>query len=420
MSFERSAMPDSAIACYRKANATGRFSTALTPLVDVLLRRRGPGDVAEAIQVLEAMQSYEQETGVQSAHADPARLGWAYVLSGQAKRGLEVLTPLESRLSEDPAWRYRLARTYLDSGNSTQAAQYLVGLNAEARGQDHEIASLLKHLDASLGPNARLQERAQQALQDHDDAEIALLGRLKGRRVRLLASDGAYVGGALFADSTIRHAVPAALVLGGLGDELRDYDSLAVALRASGFAMFLLDPRGSGWSVAPEFSLPDTWEGRQEALGARVARDVRDALNAFARVTRIDTTRVLLIGVGTMAPMAIAAAAQDARIGAMALLDPWTSPVDRGGTLAAARRAPIPAYLQLSVPGHREAAFADTLLHTFPPKTSRLVESTALGSGAGAFGSRPDVTPRFVRWLDETFSAKPQRRVTPRGKSRPG
>jgi hypothetical protein len=61
-----------------------------------------------------------------------------------------------------------------------------------------------------------------------------------------------------------------------------------------------------------------------------------------------------------------------------------------------------------------ESPFVDTLFHALPPRTSRVVESTAMRAGAAAFGSRPDVTPRFVRWLGETFSAKPIRRETPR------
>jgi hypothetical protein len=120
-----------------------------------------------------------------------------------------------------------------------------------------------------------------------------------------------------------------------------------------------------------------------------------------------------------MAPVAITAAASDSRVSALALLDPWTSPVDRGATLASARQAAVPAYIHVSVPGRGESAFADTLFHTFPEKTSRIVESTALGLGASAFGSRPDVTPRFVRWLAETYAVKPVKRATPRATPRP-
>ena len=146
---------------------------------------------------------------------------------------------------------------------------------------------MLEHIEKSLGPNARIRERTIEAMQHHDDAENALLQRLGGRRIRLFASDGAYLGGAVFADSAAKRPARAAVLLAGLGDELSAYDSLTVALRASGFAVFVLDPRGSGWSVAPEFSLPDTWLGREDALSARVARDVHDAIRAFPKGLKI-------------------------------------------------------------------------------------------------------------------------------------
>ena len=418
LSFDRGAMPDSAIASYRRANALGRNPGALSALIDALLRRRAEGDVADAIHLLEQMREAD-EAGVETVHFDPARLGWAYVLSGDAKRGVELLAPLESRLANDPQWHYRLARAHMAAGNSTRATGYLTMLNTASRGQDREVAAMIKRLDNAL-PTAHVAERVSQMLKAHDDDEIALLERLGGRRLRLLASDGAMVGGAVFADTTAKREARAAVVLAGPGDELRDYDSLTVALRRSGFAVFLLDPRGSGWSVAPEFSLPDTWEGRQDALAARVARDVHDAISALRRVARVDTTRVLLIGVGSMAPIAFNAAATDARVAAMALLDPWTSPVDRGTTLQAARRTQVPTFIHVSVPGREETVFVDTLFHSVPQRTSRLVESPAFSSGAAAFGSRPDVTPRFVRWLGETFSARPSRRVIRPATPRPG
>ncbi len=413
LSFERAARPDSAIACYRRS-AAGGDAAALTALVDALLRRRAEGDVAEATAALEKLQTSDEGAGERSRHPDPARLGWAYVLSGQAKQGLELLKPLESRLTEDLAWCYRFGRAYLDAGDPRRALGYLTVLNTAARGQDREISSLLERVTARTGSSGQIQEIAKRQLEQHDEAETPLLRRLGGRRVRLLASDGAFVGGAVFADSTAKRPARAALVLAGLGDELRDVDSLTAALRAGGFAVFLLDPRGSGWSVAPEFSLPDTWEGRQDALAGRVARDLHDALHAFPRIARVDTMRVLLVGIGAMAPIVVAAAAEEPHIAALALLDPWTSPVDRGATLAAAARVRAPAYLHVGVPGRGEATFVDLLFHRLPEGKSRLVESTAMDGGAAAFGSRPDVTPRFVRWLDETFSAGSGRRAPPR------
>ncbi len=415
MSFERAAQPDSAIANYRRATMTAQVPLAITALVDALLRRRNDGDAAEAIAALGTLPAVDQEPGSAPTLVDPARLGWANVLAGHPKTGLDLLAPLEGRLGKDPTWCYRYARTYIEMNNDGKALPYLLTLNSMARGQDPEIATLLGRVDKLLGPNARVRQRTMTEQQDRDDLESEMLNRLRGRRVRLKAGDGSLIGGAIFADSTSKKRLPrAALVLGSLGDDLQDYDSLTVALRKSGFSVFVLDPRGSGWSVGPEFPLPDTWKGRQDALGARVVRDVHDALNAFAHVARIDTTQVLLVGVVGMVPEALTAAAEDARFRALVLLDPLVSPVDRGATIAAAKRAQLPTYVQVSVPGRSESAFADTLFRACPPRASRYADSIALGSGAAAFGSRPEVTPRFVRWLAETYATKPARRVIPR------
>ena len=414
MSFERAALQDSAIANYRRATRTAQVPLATTALVDALLRRRRDGDAAEAIAALGTLPAIDQEPGSAPVVVDPARLGWANVLAGHPKTGLDLLAPLETRLAKDPTWAYRYARTYVETNNLGKALPYLLTLNALARGQDHEIVTLLGRADQLLGKNARVREQTMTTQQDRDDLESEMLNRLRGRRVRLKVSDGALIGGAIFADSTSKRPPKAALVLASLGDELTDYDSLTVALRKSGFSVLVLDPRGSGWSVGPEFPLPDTWKGRQDALGARVVRDVHDALGAFSHVARIDTTQVLLVGVVGMVPEALTAAAEDARFRAVALLDPLVSPVDRGATIAAAKRARLPAYVQVSVPGRSESAFADTLFRACPTRTSRYADSIALGSGAAAFGSRPDVTPRFVRWLAETYATKPSKRVIPR------
>lgn len=418
MSFERAALPDSAIANYRRATTTAQVPLAITALVDALLRRRNDGDADEAIAALGTLPAIDQEPGSAPIVVDPARLGWANVLAGHPKTGLDLLAPLESRLAKDPTWIYRYARTYVETNNLGKALPYLLMLNAMARGQDHEIVTLLGRADQLLGQNARVRQLTMTTQQNRDDLESEMLNRLRGRRVRLKVSDGSLIGGAIFADSTSKRPPKAALVLGSLGDDLTDYDSLTVALRKSGFSVFVLDPRGSGWSVGPEFPLPDTWKGRQDALSARVVRDVHDALGAFAQVARIDTTQVLLVGVVGMVPEAVTAAAEDARFRALVLLDPLVSPVNRAATIAAAKRAKLPAFVQVSVPGRSESAFADTLFRACPVRTSRYADSIALGSGAAAFGSRPDVTPRFIRWLGETYATRAPKRATPHGTQR--
>src|SRR5262249_44256703 len=146
----------------------------------------------------------------------------------------------------------------------------------------------------------------------------------------------------------------------------------------------------------------------------RVARDVHDALNAFARVAKIDTSRCLAIAVAGMAPVMLQAAQAEPRIVAFAFLDPWTSPVARGVTLARARTLKLPAYLQVGVQGRAKMPSADALLHAGDEPSSRLIETTAIPAGARAFGSSPGITTRLVRWIDGTLPVRGGRPPAPR------
>lgn len=416
MSYERAAMADSAIACYRRADARAKFPTAHRALEQALLRRRSPGDLKAAIAMLEQDQKQSDEEGLEGLRNDPSLLGWAYILAGEPKRGMAILKPLQAKLAGDPIWRYRFARGYFDTALYGEALPLLLDLAQDSREQDREVVHMLAVIEKRMGPNSHLHDRVTQMLHHHDDQEREALEALHARRVRLRAEDGTLIGGALFADST---GAPqrAAVVLAAIGDDLTAYDSLTTALRHAGFATLVLDPRGSGWSVQPDVALPDTWEGRQEPLERLVAADVSTAIGALGRLMRVDTTACVGIGVGSMAPVMIAAAANDSRIAALALLDPLTAPVDRGPTLARYRAAQVPTYLQMGLRGRFEKTFADTLSRAGAPQSLRIATSTTQGFGAGEFGAL-GVTPAFVRWLDEVVpphgGRHPARRSTPR------
>lgn len=417
LSFERGASLDSAIACYRRADARARVPEAHEALVQALLRRHSDADVQAVIAMLEREQQMEDTEGMEAARVDPSILGWAYVLGGQPKRGIAILKPLEARLTQSVEWRYRLARAYYTADQPGLALPFLLDLGLASRMQDREVARMLTAIEKRLGPNSHLRERLTEAQRRHDEGEANVLSRLHGRRVRVRASDGTLVGGAMFADSGATR-LRSAVVIAALGDEPATYDSLTTALRQQGFAVFVLDPRGSGWSVQPEVSLPDTWDGRQEALESRVARDVPAALGALGRLAHADTTVCLGVGVGSMAPVIVAAAARDRHIRALALLDPITSPVTRGATLASFTAIQLPAYAQVGSRARFDQAFDDTLLHAGPP-ASRLETTTTQGFGAGQFGS-PGLTEKFIRWLGGVMPGHGGRRSTPRASPRAG
>lgn len=420
LSFERAAMPDSAIASYRRSLALDTSTPAPKAFVDVLLRRRGPGDVAEVIRLLEPRRPAESPAPPFRLNYDPAGLGWAYMLDGQATRALEILEPLEARLSNDYTWLYRFARILLHSDTPRRALPYLESLTLLGRGQDPEVAGFVQEIETQLGPNGKLRAQLESKIVHSDDRERAQLRQIGGRRIRIQVSDGTLIGGIVYADSLALHRARTTIVLGDIGDAPADYDTLVSALRQAGHAVLVLDPRGWGWSVSPECALPDTWQGRQDALEARVARDVQEAIGAFGREASVDTTRCLLIGVGTMSPVALAAAADDPRVSWLALLDPWVSPVERGATLARAKRASLPTYVQLSLGARRELSFSELIVRACPLPGSKLAPVTAPEPGAIAFRRHPNVTAGFMRWLDEATRLKPVKRPTPRRTPRAG
>jgi len=413
LSFERASMADSAIACYRASLVRVVTPAGQEAYVDALLRRHAPGDVEEVIRRLSPPRAAAPEPDF-ALVPDKARLGWAYVVGGKLEQGLALLTPLENRLKPDITWRYRLARAYTEAGDAQHATPYLENLSLLGRGQDPEIAALLKQLDASSGGGAHLADQVKTNIQHTDERETQLLRQKGGIRVRIRASDGTFIGATLYADSTARKSALPVLILADIGDEPASYDSLIVALRGAKYQVMLLDPRGWGWSVAPDCALPDTWRGREDALESRVARDVHDALTAFGRAAPTDTSHALLIGVGGMAPVAVAAARLDRRVAALALIDPLTVPVARGATLAAVRTNPRPTYIQLSLLHRQELPFASELYRLCPLPGSRLAPVNAREQATAAFGGHPDITRKFLLWSDEAMHLKPASRSTPR------
>jgi len=412
LSFERASMADSAIACYRGSLLRGVSQAGQDAYVDALLRRRAPGDIDEVIRRLSPSRTAAPDADF-TLVPDKARLGWAYVVGAKLDQGLALMTPLENRLKNDITWRYRFARAYTEAGDAQRATPYLENLSLLSHGQDPDVAALLKQLDAQSG-GAHLADQVKSNLQHTDQRESDLLRQKHGIRVRIRASDGTLIGGTLFADSTARKSALPAVILTDIGDETTPYDSLIVGLRAAKYQVMVLDPRGWGWSVAPDCALPDTWRGREDALESRVARDVRDALTALAKVAPADTSHALLIGVGTMSPVAVAAAKLDRRIAALALIDPYTAPVGRGAALAQARTNPRPTYIQLSLLQRQELPFVNELYRLCPLPGSRLAPVNAREHGVAAFAAHPDITKKFLQWTAEAMHLKPASRSTPR------
>jgi dienelactone hydrolase len=404
-SFERGGQRDSAIACYQRAlDLRGDHEDRLS-LADALMRRHRGRDATTALGVLKAgIVSTQGESG-ELVLAYQARSGWATFLAGDTAAAAAQLKPLEPRLSRSQEWRYRLARVTLAAGDAHHAYELLLPLLVASRHQDAELVEMLDAIGNQTGRSSVLDGDVARNLGARDQIERAAITSMGGRRVTFPASDGTYLGGVLFADagSAKRRA---AIVLVAPGDTIADYDSLSVTLRRSGFAVMLVDVRGSGASVSPVCALPDTWEGRQQALGERVARDVRDALRALRAEVPVDSTRVVAIGIGKTAPIVVQAAEIERRIAAFVLVSPSVVEVDRGEMLARIRSLRRPNFFQVGPEDQlASGAMIDSLFQASPRGASRLADARTVGTGVRQFGSDPKITPRLMGWLNETVPA---------------
>ncbi len=403
-SFERAGRADSAIACYRGAIAMRGNAPERIALADLLLRRGRDDDRAAARALLDSSYAQAAAENDPAAAAFDARIAWTEVLAGRAALGVERFAALEAGLSRDPLWRYRMARAALEAGDPRHALRLAEPLAIASRAQDPEVLSLIERAGASLGARGRLDERLARAIDAHDDGESALLAAIGGRRVRFSASDGFPLGGTVIAPDGAARA-RAAVLLRAPGDTLADYDTLSVALRRAGWAVMLLDPRGSGWSVGPGCPYAAAWAGRDDALHTRTAKDVRDALRALAIGVPVDTTRYVVAGVGRTASIAVEAASLDPRARALVLLSPDPEPVDQGSTRAWIRRMQRPIFFSSAPEDLMRFAVTDALYQAGDRARSRVADARAAGHGGQPFRGDPTATPRLIRWLDEQWAA---------------
>ena len=404
-SFWRAGQKDSAVASYRRALERRGSHEDRLALADALLRRRAPGDTAEVFVLLEPMLPTlgAESPGTQAAYQ--ARLGWAEHLAGHADRAMDYFTPIADRLTSDPRWRLRYATATLDAGNYRRAFELVAPLVVGSRQTDADAGALLDRIGSVSGAGSRLNAELGRQITARDQSEAQAIEGLRGRRVRFQATDGEYVSGVALRP-TARGRPRPALVLMAPGDSLADYDSLGVALARAGFAVMLIEPRGTGRSVSAAVPSPDTWDGRDDVIAGRVARDMRDALSALAKETPLDTARAAIVAVGACAPIAVLAAELDARYRAVVLVSPSVEPVDRPVVLERVARLKPAVFVQSSPNDFEQRPFVETLLHTADERASRSVETRALTGGAAQFQFDPTLSRRITDWIGSTLASR--------------
>jgi dienelactone hydrolase len=186
-----------------------------------------------------------------------------------------------------------------------------------------------------------------------------------------------------------------------------------------GLAVMLLDPRGSGRSVAPSCPLPDSWRGREVQMQAAVAGDVAAAAAALARDAGSDSTQYLVVGVGETGPIAVQAAARGG-VRAVMLVSPAASAADRGPMRAAVATLGPPIYFQTSGEDLSSKDLINTLYEAANPRASRVADSGSFGIRATLFRHDPKIFARFKLWLSETWPPRAAPRATPPSRRRQG
>jgi len=411
-SYEREGIADSAILCHRRALARLASDQELSALVDQLLYRHGPGDVAEATGLLETAT---QQSDIHDMVGVTGRLAWARFLAGQTDSAATLFATMKRHLQRWPEWRYRMAKVAFARKDYHLGVDMLLPEAVRSRGTDQEVVDMLEEAGKATGMLPRFKDEVTRRVYEQDRSELDLANGLGGRLVATTASDGFPLGGLVVPVAAKRPAASraslAVLVLVAPGDTLASGDSLAAALRRHGVTTCLFYPRGWGSSVGPECPGPDAWFNLQSLLQARVARDFGDVFRVVSRMTRVDSTRYVVAAEGRAATMAVLAAADDPRVKAMLLVSPSPAAVDRGVVRAEVARLRLPVFFQISPEEYAETfEISDVLYQAGNRAASRVVEAKQTGHGLTQFRSDSTLAPRFVKWLDATMAPPRARR----------
>jgi hypothetical protein len=289
----------------------------------------------------------------------------------------------------------------MDRREWSRAMALLTMLAVRSRFHDPDVMEMLRVAAGEMNATRRLQPVLARELARADAADTALIADMGGRRIAFSAPDGFPLAGIVFAPSA--RARRRAAVIVAAGDTLASYDSLAIGLRRAGLSVVVLEPRGSGRSVAPSCPSRETWRGREAEMQLRVAADVRAAVGALARRTGADTSGYLLVGVGAMAPAAVDAAVLDRRARALLLVSPAPDPVDRGRMRAGIAAIRRPVYLQVGPEDQIATSVLDAFYRAGDPRLSRIADSDQAGRSAALFRRDPRIMVRFRQWLEESW-----------------
>jgi hypothetical protein len=395
----RAGMPDSAIADLQRAIAGGGTPDGQLALADALLGRARPADLAAAAGLMRSLAPSPAPSRGEGEFR--ARLGWTLFLQGHPDSAMEVLTSVVPLLDDDLVWKQRVGRVAAATpGQAALAGELLTSVLSGTRGTDRAAREALRSVTSAAGGPAAadFDARLRRGLAEIEAAERQTTEGMGGRLLRLRASDGFPISGALFAGAA---PLPVAVVLMAAGDSIGGYDSLVVALRRAGLAALLVERRGSRGACGPGLALPTDAYGRETALETRIARDALEALRAASHQAPLDTTRTVLCGVRGAAPTAVLAGTLSARARAIMLVSPDPVPTDLGPSCARLTKLRRPVYIVMAPEDWERRWMSEALFQAGPRGACFVADTRAPGRGAEQFRGDPGIAPRLARWLDD-------------------
>ena len=342
-------------------------------------------------------------------------LAWALFLAGRADSAHTIASSVASEANWTLEWQERFGLIAAAHGDARDAFVRLLPVARAARGQAAEVTAALARASAEL-PSAD-RDRADRLMENltapEDRAERGWLAKAGASRLDFAARDGFPLGAIVFPAASVTRR-RAAIVVMAHGDSLADHDSLGVVLARTGLTVMLLEPRGSGHSVAPSCPLPWAWRGREEKLEATVARDVLDALRALARRMPIDTSAYVVAGIGPTAGIAIEAGSLDPRAGALLLVSPEPPPSEQGRACARLAKMRRPVFFQTSPEDAIDwFEVIDALYQSGNRSASRQADAVGRGRRAIQYRYDPALGERFRRWLGDVLPEHARRAPRP-------
>ncbi len=410
LSYHRAGMADSAIVCGRRAVETHATGEAVDALIDALQERRGADDLPLASALVQKrFRMMRFDAGPFDQANTQGRLAWSLFLDGKADSAHKDFKRARRLLDADNPmvwiWRRRVAMTAHAAGDRDQALEMCKGLAVRSWLQDRDALMLMHDVLGGDQGDARYAPFLRSELVHAQQADQARLDEVGARRITTTGIDGFPIATALYpTNARTRRLV---IAIETETEELAHYDSLASALRGAGWALAVMDARGSGRSVAPACPTPESWSGREDAIESAVAGDVRYAFLAVARDAKLDTTAYVVMGSRGTAGIAVEAATLDPRAGAAVLLSPLPPPVELGRVWARLKSRGLATFIQTAPSDIGAPDVGAQLYDALDPKTSRLVDSEATGRGPMVFRFDGTAGPRLVSWLAERFPSKP-------------